>query len=724
MIHTSPCQSYIFQQSDVNLETPSIKEKFIVYILKMIEDQGVMRYLDPGNGYVITSQFSALIGIISTFFLSMMFFFRKKIKSFFSKKILLVLALALIIIGTAVIILLMLPKSSKVSKRVVIIGFDGMDPNVLEAGFKKGLFPNLKKLSVTGYYSKLQTVTPPQSPVVWASFATGSNPSKTGIYDFIKRDPQNYSLNLAFSVDNQTIKSQSFWDVATKNKIPSTILFLPDTFSPPKTLNGELISGMGVSDILGTEGTFTLFTTKTYPTDSFKWRGKVIPVGNNSTIKTNIEGPKFSSFGKVKNAVIPITINPAKDSAVIHVANQTFTLKKGEFSNWIKLQFDIDFLTKVSGIAKFYLKESGDDLELYLSPINFDPEAPFKPISAPKDFSQKLSKQFGSFSTLGLPQDTWALEEDIFDEKAFLTQADSILKEREKIYYSKLNSSQKGILFAYFGMPDTISHMFWRYLNDPQSPYQNTIFDYYGKMDEIVGQTMEKLGPEDYLFILSDHGFYSFDYELNLNTFLKEKGYLVLKEGANQSGQLFENVDWSKTTAYSAGYNSIFLNLKAREGQGIVDKSDTSKIEEKLTADLMDLENPETGQKVIKKVYNRRDLDINESDNNAPDLIIGPYRGTRASWHSAVGSTGDKVLAKRESKWSGDHFFDPSEIPGVLFVNKKEDWKNPSIVDVMPTVLQIFNVSFDNQIEGKDLTTQQTSPEENEELENLKSLGY
>lgn len=653
----------------------------------------ILNYIDPGSGYVLGSSAPALLAAILGALASSLFFLRHKIVPFFNKKIVIFI---IILLCAAGIMWFIASNGVMNSKKVVILGFDGMDPSILEEGWKHGRFPNLKKLKDTGYFSRLETTVPPQSPVAWASFITGENPSEHGVFDFIERDPATYSLNLVFSQENEKkdyIKTTPFWDITTRNKIRSTVLFLPDTFEPPKTLTGEMISGMGVPDLLGTQGTFTLFTTKSYPISDYTWRGTVIPVINSKSISTTIKGPKYNSGTDTKVATIPLNVNIRDDKSVeVTVQKQTFTLNKGEFSEWKRLEFGIDIFTKARGIVKFYLKSTAPDFELYMSPINFDPESPLKPISSPKSFSAKLSKDLGAYSTLGLPHDTWALEENVFDEKAFLIQADSILSERKKIYYSKLQSYRDGILFAYFGMPDTISHMFWRYLSDAKSPYHDTISSYYDKMDEIVGQTLKQIDKDTSLIILSDHGFYSFDYEMNVNTFLHKNGYLVLKDGANESGPLYESVDWSRTRAYASGYNSVFFNIYGREGEGIVQREDIDALQKELVQKFMDQKNSENGKSIMKHIYTREEMGISDDDIQAPDLILGFYKGTRSSWDSAIGAITPEILKKRSYKWSGDHLFDPTEVPGVLFSNQKIELKNPKITQVMPLVLKMIEV--------------------------------
>src|SRR6187397_1203987 len=84
----------------------------------------------------------------------------------------------------------------RASQRVFVLGFDGMDPTLARRFMDEGKLPNLKRLSETGTFAKLETTQPSESPVAWASFATGVNPGKHNIYDFLKRDLQTYMPDL------------------------------------------------------------------------------------------------------------------------------------------------------------------------------------------------------------------------------------------------------------------------------------------------------------------------------------------------------------------------------------------------------------------------------------------------------------------------------------------------------------------------------------------------
>ncbi len=589
----------------------------------------------------------------------------------------------------------------QIGKRVIVVGFDGMDPNLLGQYMKQGLLPNFKKLAVSGSFVPLKTSLPPQSPVAWASFLTGNNPEKHGVYDFIVRNPKTYALELTFSNKDQ-IRSKSFLDYASEKNIPLSVLFLPDTF-PAQKIIGNMITGMGTPDITGTQGTAHLITSKVYQENELKT--KIISVENKDEIKTEIPGPRVQRVSEIKPVMLPIVILRDEDAkkVTVRIHDTDYTIAEKQFSAWIPVTYSIDFFTKQKGMIQFYVKEVAPDIELYSSPIVMDPKEPIKQISYPKGFSKILAEKYGRFSTLGLPHDTLALDDGIFDDAAFLQQVEQITKEREKIYFGELKNFTEGIFVGYFGFTDTVSHMFWRY-EDDSTTSNDEIVKWYKRADAIVGRTMRMMKKDDTLLVMSDHGFSSYDYEMNVNSWLRDNGYLTLQDGKEEGGALLEDIDWSRTKAYAIGYNGIYLNLKGREGKGIVAQKDRLKLEKEIAKKLFEVTNPLNGEKpVIKKVYMSRELGITASDTNAPDMFIGFYRGIRPSFDAAIGTVEKEVIQQRTSKWSGDHLFDPTEVPGILVTNKKLTAKKARLIDIMPTVFSLFSKGQNLHTDGKTL---------------------
>lgn len=289
--------------------------------------------------------------------------------------------------------------------------------------------------------------------------------------------------------------------------------------------------------------------------------------------------------------------------------------------------------------------------------------------------------------------------------------------------FGELKGFTRGLFIGYFGVTDLVQHMYWRYLSDPNSQYASTIMDWYQEADSIVGQTLGMLGPSDTLIVMSDHGFSQYSYEINTNTWLKNHGYLALKDGKDVGGELLEDIDWDKTKAFVTGYNSLYFNMKNREKIGIVTESERASLEQSLTKDLASFINPFTQEQVVKHVYTRQELGIASNDPTAPDLILGFTRGARASWDTAVGAVPKDEVVTRESKWSGDHLFDAADVPGVLFSNNTLKLEAPSITDLMPDIYRLLGLSSQQSNirspQKKDTTTPKT-----EDVNNLRSLHY
>jgi hypothetical protein len=160
--------------------------------------------------------------------------------------------------------------------QVVVLGFDGADPNLLTKWMKEGQLPNLARLAQMGTFRPLRTTNPPESPVAWASFATGLNPGGTGIFDFLTRDPKTYLPELALVTREKpeflfglvpirppkVINERSgvpFYKAVADAGYKATVVRMPLEFPPTPLPGGKLWAGLGVPDLRGTWGAFFYF---------------------------------------------------------------------------------------------------------------------------------------------------------------------------------------------------------------------------------------------------------------------------------------------------------------------------------------------------------------------------------------------------------------------------------------------------------------------------------
>ena len=625
-------------------------------------------------------------------------------------------------------------RSKPLIKRLIVIGFDGQEPRITERLMAEGRLPNFSALAESGGYSRLRSTFPSITPVAWSSFTTGTNPGKHNIFDFLDRDPRTYlprlssteigsvkrvlklgKLRIPLSKPSIRLlrKSKPFWTILGEHNIWSTIIRVPITF-PPDKFYGAQLGAMCIPDLLGTQGTFLLFTTRPGG-ESFQEGGlrfELSANGSKDSFEGTIEGPENTFFKDNPPMTLPLKIDldRAANRALVSVNGESVDLEPGELSDWVKLSFKAIAGMKVNGICRMMITEMDDHLSLYVSPINIEPDKPVMPISHPSYYSSYLEKKLGSYATLGLAEDTWALNEKVTDDRTFMTQTNDIDDEREVMLFTALDRLRKGVLVTVFDASDRVNHMFWRYTEDghpaaagiDEPEYANAIEEQYLRNDQIVGKLMKRLGDGDVLWVMSDHGCTSFRRGVNLNAWFLEHGYLALKDGADGSEEWLQSVDWSRTKAYAVGLVGIFLNIKGREEEGIVEAGEEAEaLKAELKAHFDGLRDEEKNEIAINEAFDTDRLYRGPYKGNAPDLLIGYNHGYRISWNCASGVVAGSVFEDNTKAWSGDHIVDPRLVPGVFLANHPIDADDPGIIDLAPTALTLFGLRPPAHMEGR-----------------------
>ncbi|NQU42093.1 alkaline phosphatase family protein, partial [bacterium] len=336
---------------------------------------------------------------------------------------------------------------------------------------------------------------------------------------------------------------------------------------------------------------------------------------------------------------------------------------------------------------------------------------PALPISHPYSYAMYLAKTQGAFCTLGLAEDTWALNERVLDEESFLAQTWLNHDERERMFFDAIDKTSRGLAICVFDATDRIQHMFWRYhegnhpaaREEDRARYRDEIKRLYMKMDEMVGRTLARLRKDSLFIVMSDHGFKTFKRGVNLNTWLYENGYLSVKNSQPSGADWFQDVDWPRTRAYAVGLGGIYLNMKGREAQGSVEKGNAANLKSEIRATLRELIDPQDNAPAVREVYDPVEIYEGPYVGEAPDLIVGFAMGYRASWGCATGKIEPEVFEDNTKSWSGDHCVNPVDVPGVLFCNRPIPEPNPSIQDIGPTVLDLFGVPVPAYCDGKPL---------------------
>ncbi len=621
-------------------------------------------------------------------------------------------------------------------QRLLFVGFDGQDAAITERMMAEGKLPNLSKLAAQGSYRRLRTTFPSITPVAWSTFTTGTNPGRHSIFDFLDRDPRSYlprlssahigpparilklgRLRIPLSRPDIRLlrRSTPWWTLLGQANIWSTIIRVPITF-PPDRFYGAQLGAMCIPDLLGTQGTFQLFTTRP-ARDAIKEGGLRFDLegdGGPGRYRGRLRGPENSFLAGNPPMELPfeLLLDGGDGPATLRVDGRQHELRRGELSEWVKLRFKAVAGISVSGLCRLMLTETGEHVSLYVTPVNIEPEKPAMPISHPSYYATYLERKIGSYATLGLAEDTWALNEKITDDHTFWTQTQGIDEERERMLHLALDRLRRGALVTVFDAADRVNHMYWRYLEDDHPAardatdrqYADAIERQYQRNDAIVGRVLERLEEGDVLIVLSDHGCTSFQRGLNLNAWLLEHGYLALKEGSDGREEWLQSVDWSRTRAYAVGLVGLFLNLRGREAHGIVEPgAEAETLKAELAEKLRGLRDPEKDRVAVNEAFDTDLIYRGPYKGNAPDLLVGYNHGYRISWDGASGVVAGPVFEDNTKAWSGDHIVDPRIVPGILLTSVPVDLEDPHIVDMAPTAMTLFGLEPAPHMEGRPL---------------------
>ena len=593
---------------------------------------------------------------------------------------------------------------------------------------RRDKLPNFQKVADSGSFGALETSVPVQSPVAWSNFITGMDSGGHGIFDFLHRDPETmipylstsregepgrmlkvgkYHFPIGFGGGEMELlrKGRAFWEVLENHGVESTVLRMPANFPPSGTASREL-SGMGTPDLRGTSGEFSFYTSKL-----FAFAGEDISGGDvyevdiiKGVVEAKLYGPDNPFLVETEKLTsdFKVYVDPEDPVVKIEAGSEEVVLHQGQFSRWVPVEFPMIRTQSVTGMVRFYLRSVRPDLELYASPVNFDPMNPAQPISTPADYAAELAAATGRFYTQGMPEDTKVVQEGVLTIDEFMAQAEIAGRELIEQYEYVLDQFEGGFLFYYTGNVDQISHVMWK-TRDPEHPaydpevdpkYADLIENLYIELDDLVGMTLERMGEDTTLIIMSDHGFSTWRRTFHLNAWLREKGYLVVKNPDMEDDPgLFINVDWTQTQAYGVGINGLYVNVRGRERNGIVPPERREAVMEAIAQDLLAEIDPKTESPVVTRVYKREEFYQDRGELEiGPDLSIGYAKGTRCSGHSALGAVGPDVLTDNTDDWSGDHEMDHTTVPGILLSSRALKKPAPRLQDLAAAILAEFGI--------------------------------
>jgi len=537
-----------------------------------------------------------------------------------------------------------------------------------------------------------------------------------------------------------------FYELLAPQGLRSVVLEAPMDSPPPSVDGLRMLCGLGVPDITGADASWAVYTSEILPISRTPTGGRVVLLesleGRNEVeipgppdpfvmdelrrLRENAgqtfeDGEKRTRLEAKQNTGVTIGIlwKPGEPRVQLEIpGNPLVTLEQGAWSPFVPLSFPVNALITYRGLARFYLVKADSEVLIYQEPIGWDPRHPNPqvPLSSPPEYVKELARKenVGLFETMGWACATNPLKDRVIDERVFVEDVMEGMRRREAMLRYELEKKDWRCLFAVFTGLDRIQHMLWRHLDEKHPTHKpseagqgrEALLGMYKAMDRIVDLVCKYYLDEDTaLLVLSDHGFASFRWGVNLNTWLKQEGYLAVKPGSRGASRFeapFSTIDWSQTRAVACGLGQIHINVKCGENdvRGIVLPEERSALVVEIANKLKELKHE--GKKIVRRVDVRDRVYQGPYLDRAPDLIPGFERGYRVSRDTIYGGVPPGIIEPNEGLWSGDHCsVSPDLVPGIFLSSLNVRGIEASGVDIAPTILSLLGVKMLVEFDGK-----------------------
>jgi len=542
------------------------------------------------------------------------------------------------------------------SMKAMVIGMDALILPLVRKWAGEGVLPNFSRLISEGASSEALPCLPAWTPTNWAVLATGAYTGTNNCYlwsDHLPTDPDDKLARFTF--DSRAVTAEFIWEAAERAGMKTLCASYPGAW-PPRVKQGYVITPLdrGVMSkplVPGTEYTNQpnrMGVTKIQLTQASGWQNAKrtgleaeLAVGSGTAALGMGWGQVVdgkATGGWVHKAVIPpgrYELSAAQEirlnllllnskgqgydrvliSRVKDASKSLANIGVGEWSDWIFLELPYDG-SRQEGSLRFKLLSldpNGENLRLIRSEVY-----PTTNWTYPESLGKELIAELGPF----LEWPSTPIRLIAFGGVAMARgEVDTVLQNTrfEELRYQAMwlpkaaGYIQKkygwDLYYQHWHLPDVIAHAFLAHL-DPDSPFhgqgteasRNILKEGYRIGDEMLGAFLDMADENTYVIVVSDHGCTP-DYNglVDVYQFLVDNNFLTRKG---------EEIDWSKTRAFSHGLAQIEINLEGRNPHGIVAPGDYEKVQEEIIDALYSWKDPETGKRPIAFALKRRDAQL------------------------------------------------------------------------------------------------------------------
>lgn len=373
---------------------------------------------------------------------------------------------------------------------------------------------------------------------------------------------------------------------------------------------------------------------------------------------------------------IAVEIRRGQDAVVRTSDGATATLSPGVWSELLPVTFTVSPVVQLRGRVRLFLEDAGAPapesrpFRLFVGQVQWDAAhvPPNVALSSPRTFAPELARDIGPFETIGWPEMTNPVKDGWLGDRAFLAHTKILMKQREKRLADRIAKGNWDVLFAMFSEPDRVQHALYRHV-DPECPthdpktapeFAGAIDAVYEDIDRIVGEATAAAGPGTDVLVISDHGFAPFRRGVNLNNLLRARGWQAGEGGRGDVGVQDLGGEFFEGVdwARTRAYAMGLGNVYLNlQGREPFGTVPPTEAEATLEALAREIESlrDTDGKRVVRRVYRGKDLYRGARSGEAPDLVVGFEWGYRVSWRNSLGALDRDVITPNTQNWSGDH---------------------------------------------------------------------
>ena len=638
-------------------------------------------------------------------------------------------------------------------KKILFLGLDAAMPDLIQKFVEEGNMPNTARIMESGIFSRLETVFPPLTAAAWTAIVSGAGAGTNGVPSLMVKHKGEDLDQWHTSFDRNEVLCETLWDVAKKKGKKIALINWPETF-PMGCINED--EGVQLAGALNPpfryfymplwdRASSAVFSDRKLKCNQIPNRAVQIqpvpaegwvnlPESFMPPLEFEIMVPPTYIKGKKLQVLMYASKNDGYDRFLLAEtkdgAKAVTDIGKGEYGPWIVQPFETDDGIK-KGRFRFQILElskDGKHFKLYQSAINTA-----EIYSVPEKLTAESERVAGPFMEV---DDPWAFMDGWMDDSLYLEQLKMHADWWGKATNYVLSNYEWEFGFSWVGTIDHIEHVLYGGLEPKSRVYDPEKADWcwemvrtvYRQVDENIGRILEAVDLENtYIVLVSDHGMTHLDWNPYVKEHLARAGLLdyTLDLTTDDPSNLKINWDNTKCHPLEPCHAHIFINLKGRDPQGIVEPEDYAKVQKEIIRTLYDMKDPETGDPVVALALTKEEaatLGIYEGPgyDRIGDVIYAwkpGYMSHPFIYRAAVKYRDGTERLKENAElyepavlcgnFTGVHLALPSlhDMHAVFMMTgpgvEKYSRKHPArIIDIAPTIAKLLDIDVPSGAEG------------------------